>query len=78
VRDARPEGREHGGRRESVGRRLFCGRRGPGAVGNSRIVAYGARSPVWRLSAKHALNGSTEVRGTKNVGDARIPHRPLT
>jgi hypothetical protein len=29
-------------------------RRGPGAVGNGSIVAYGARSPVWRLSAKHA------------------------
>jgi len=29
-------------------------RRWPGAVGNSCIVAYGARSPVWRLSAKHA------------------------
>src|SRR3954462_9554506 len=29
-------------------------RRWPGAVGNGRIVAYRARSPVWRLSAKHA------------------------
>ncbi|HEX8243684.1 MAG TPA: hypothetical protein VF541_09315, partial [Longimicrobium sp.] len=29
-------------------------RRGPGAVGNGGIVAYGARSPVWRLGAKHA------------------------
>ena len=29
-------------------------RRWPGAVGNSGIVAYGARSPLWRPSAKHA------------------------
>jgi histidinol-phosphate aminotransferase len=29
-------------------------RRGPGAVGNGRIVAYGARSPVRRPSAEHA------------------------
>ena len=27
---------------------------GPGAVGNGGFVAYGARSPVWRLGAKHA------------------------
>ncbi|HEX8244999.1 MAG TPA: hypothetical protein VF541_15930, partial [Longimicrobium sp.] len=29
-------------------------RRGPGAVGNGGIVAYGARSPVPRLGAEHA------------------------
>ena len=34
--------------------RRCLARRGPGAVGNSRIVAYRARSPVWRLGAKHA------------------------
>ncbi|HEU4562782.1 MAG TPA: hypothetical protein VFS20_33440 [Longimicrobium sp.] len=29
-------------------------RRWPGAVGHGGIVPYGARSPVWRLGAKHA------------------------
>src|SRR5215218_10062646 len=36
-------------------------RRWPGAVGNSRIVAYGARSPLWRLGAKHAQTLSLAV-----------------
>src|SRR5881296_760603 len=47
VRDARPEGRD--GAATAVSWRWR-----PGAVGNSRIVAYRARSPVRRLGAEHA------------------------
>src|SRR3954463_2220362 len=40
--------------RDAAGSHRQRARRGPGGVGNGRIVAYGARSPVWRLGAKHA------------------------
>jgi hypothetical protein len=54
VRDARPEGRDTAAPHRGGETHRQPARRGPGAVGHSRIVPYGARSPVWRLSAKHA------------------------
>jgi hypothetical protein len=56
VRDARPEGRDGGGAPALYRRPSGCvaRRRWPGAVGHSGIVPYRARSPLWRLGAKHA------------------------
>ena len=51
VRDARPEGRDCGGRRFARSR--------PGAVGHGGIVPYGARSPVRRPGAEHAQGKSS-------------------
>ncbi len=59
VRDARPQGREPGAGGTAVSCRL---RRGLGAVGNSCIVAYGARSP-----ARSAAEGHAQVRQCRVV-----------
>jgi hypothetical protein len=45
--------------------------RDPAAVGNGGIVAYGARSPVWRLGAKHA-----QALLFQSVYDERSHSRP--
>ncbi|HYQ83513.1 MAG TPA: DnaJ domain-containing protein, partial [Rubrobacter sp.] len=55
MRDARPQGREHGADARARRERVEKGeRRGLGAVGNSRIVAYGARSPARSAAEGHA------------------------
>src|SRR5688500_4371036 len=57
VRDARPQGRDTGAHaRAPRDRREKGERRGLGAVGNSRIVAYGARSPARSAAEGHARN----------------------
>jgi hypothetical protein len=58
VRDARPQGRDTGAHARERWRRAGEGeRRGLGAVGNSRIVAYGARSPTRSAAEGHAHPG---------------------
>jgi len=64
VRDARPEGRDGAARahRWTYRREPFA-RRWPGAVGNGGIVAYGARSPLWRPGARHARSRFCRISG---------------
>ncbi len=55
VRDSRPQGRDTGAPARIFDcRREALARRGLGAVGNSRIVAYGARSPARSAAEGHA------------------------
>jgi hypothetical protein len=54
VRDARLQGREPGADARALRERTDAGeRRGLGAVGNGRIVAYGARSPTRSAAEGH-------------------------
>jgi hypothetical protein len=86
VRDSRPQGREPGSRGERARlERLGHGaNRGLGAVGNSCIVAYGARSPTRSAAEGHAQAavGVGTARGTlaptRKGGPRRPPFRPST
>ena len=62
VRDARPQGRDTGAHARARRKRGGDGeRRGLGAVGNSCIVGYGARSPTRSAAEGHAQKGSAKV-----------------
>ena len=68
VRDARPQGREHGADARAWTKRVEAlERRGLGAVGNSCIVAYCARSPARSAAEGHAqiLQSSLQMQMQK-------------
>ncbi len=55
VRDSRPKGRDTGAPAQGAAERVEpMARRGLGAVGNGRFVAYGARSPARSAAEGHA------------------------
>ena len=78
VRDARPGGPGHRrARAKATGSLRSPARRGPGAVGHSRIVPYGARSPVRRLSAEHAQRMALEDKKAREPMPVRGPSKLL-
>src|SRR5437763_6962787 len=73
VRDARPTG-------PGLGRAGSLARRRPGAVGHSRIVAYGARSPARSAAEGHAQRPcflQYPQITTRNQAPRALPHTPL-
>ena len=79
VRDARPQGRDTGADARAPRKRAAAGeRRGLGAVGNSRIVAYGARSPTRSAAEGHARKSSALVwKCVSAEVDADSSHTPI-
>jgi len=68
VRDARPQGRDTGAHARAPRSRADAGERWwLGAVGNSRIVAYGARSPARSAAEGHAQIVQLRYRNQKQL-----------